>query len=184
MSYTIKGITALNPSLIIEGLDIYIDPNNPNTYPVDNNVYYDLIDNKEFRTNSPILTSSNIDTLKFLSFTNQVNLSSIINESYNSITLQFWVRNRKPYVSFNPPPWTGDDIVVSRFNSNSAYGSVFFSDGNIGYTFSNTISGSDLYLEEGVWNLLTYTFSGNEIHIYKNLERFDTVNNVSNFNCR
>lgn len=131
ISYSEKGSTTVNPSIVTDGLLFYLDPNNRRCLDNDGKVYTDLI---KLYSNVPDLSagtlfSNNNSIIKenirtFIELANSNILYGNVGpnnalSALSNYTLQFWFKNNLPTLSFNNNILTNNTATKINVTSNT-----------------------------------------------------------------
>ena len=159
-----------SPSIVVDGLVFYIDPNNPNCYPGFGNTLYNIV-NTSIGGTFVGYTSNPIDNTEtrsiFFDGTNDFIPIGSLGSFYTQGTISFWMKSSDITDNYRNPfatNYNGSNTNVIRFEQGEGVGALkcWFGDpsGFIASVNYSAISANTWYNVVLTWNQSTTTVTG------------------------
>jgi hypothetical protein len=159
-----------SPSVVVDGLVFYIDPNNPNCYPGFGNTLYNIV-NTSIGGTFVGYTSNPIDNTEtrsiFFDGTNDFIPIGSLGSFYTQGTISFWMKSSDITANYRNPfatNYNGSNTNVIRFEQGEGVGALkcWFGDpsGFIASLNYSAISANTWYNVVLTWNQSTTTVTG------------------------
>ena len=159
-----------SPSIVVDGLILYIDPNNPNCYPGFGNTLYNIV-NTSIGGTFVGYTSNPIDNTEtrsiFFDGTNDFIPIGSLGSFYIQGTISFWMKSSDITANYRNPfatNYNGSNTNVIRFEQGEGVGALkcWFGDpsGFIASLNYSAISANTWYNVVLTWNQSTTTVTG------------------------
>lgn len=178
MSYYAKRFFGQQQGIITDGLKLWLDASNPESYPGSGTTWFDLSSNGNNGTlvNEPTFDNGNVGSIVFDGVNDYVNSNNQLN-GVSFITLNVWIK----YSVVGTSGWRGiltknsynDFAFVIGGTSAPGRGAIYL------VTNNNKSSGNVLTtsrLDNGLWNNLTATYDGSFVRLYVNSIQENSVN--------